>query len=138
MNESGKHWFKVVSSQAALWMGSPYAFIAAVSLVVGWAIAGPFCNYSPGWELVINTGTTVITFLMVFLIQATQNRDSRALHLKMDELLRATQGARTHMADLSDMSDEDMERLEKAFSRLARFAAKSSVASGSAPPGNPQ
>jgi low affinity Fe/Cu permease len=124
---AGRHWFKVVSGQAAVLLGSPQVFVAAVLVVVAWGIAGPFVHYSAGWQLLINTGTTIITFLMVFLIQATQNRDSRALHLKMDELLRATEGARTHMADLSEMSDEELEKLEKAFSRLARFSARSTA-----------
>jgi low affinity Fe/Cu permease len=131
--DSGRHWFKVISTHAAIWLGSPQMFVAAVLIVLLWAAFGPFVNYSPAWQLIINTGTTIITFLMVFLIQATQNRDSRALHLKMDELLRATQGARTHMADLSELSDEDLERLEKAFSRLARFSARNSKVDASAP-----
>ena len=99
-------------------MGTPWAFIAAVLLILGWAVSGPFFGFSEVWQLVINTGTTIITFLMVFLIQNTQNRDAKAIHLKLDELLRGVEGARTSMVDLEDLSDEDLKKLQNEFQRL--------------------
>ena len=98
--------------------GSPWAFIIAVLIIVVWAATGPLFGYSDTWQLVINTGTTIITFLMVFLIQNTQNRDAKAIHLKLDELLKGVKGARTGMVDLEDMSDEELEGLHKEFKRL--------------------
>ncbi len=108
-------------------VGSSGAFLTAGSIVVIWALCGPLFQYSDTWQLWINTGTTVVTFLMVFLIQYTQNRDTRALHLKLDELLRAVDGARTEMVDLKDLSDEELTRLEQAFSRLAKFASRTAA-----------
>jgi low affinity Fe/Cu permease len=106
-------------------VGSAKAFFAALVIIGLWATVGPLFDYSDTWQLWINTGTTIVTFLMVFLIQYTQNRDARALHLKLDELLRAVSGARTEMVDLKELSDEDLRRLESAFQRLARHAARS-------------
>jgi len=105
-------------------VGSSTAFTAAILIILGWAISGPLFHYSDAWQLYINTGTTIVTFLMVFLIQYTQNRDAKAMHLKLDELLRAMHGARTEMVNLKDLSDEELLKLEKAFDRLARFAAR--------------
>jgi len=99
-------------------MGSPWAFIAATVLILIWAITGPLFGFSEVWQLVINTGTTIITFLMVFLIQNTQNRDAKAMHLKLDELLRGVEGARTSMVDLEDLSDEELKKLQEDFQRL--------------------
>src|ERR1700712_888543 len=99
-------------------MGSPWAFIAAVLLIVVWALSGPLFGFSEVWQLVINTGTTIIPFLMVFLIQNTQNRDAKAMHLKLDELLRGVEGARTGMVDLEDCSDEELKNLQEQFQRL--------------------
>ena len=99
-------------------VGSPWAFIIATLIIVVWAATGPLFGYSDTWQLVINTGTTIITFLMVFLIQNTQNRDAKAIHLKLDELLKGVKGARTRMVDLEDMSDEELEDLHKEFKRL--------------------
>ena len=99
-------------------MGSPWAFIAAALLILGWALTGPLFGFSDVWQLVINTSTTIITFLMVFLIQNTQNRDAKAMHLKLDELLRGVEGARTSMVDLEDLSDEDLKKLQDDFQRL--------------------
>ena len=98
--------------------GTPWAFILASLIIVVWATTGPLFGYSDTWQLVINTGTTIITFLMVFLIQNTQNRDAKAIHLKLDELLKGVKGARTGMVDLEDMSDEELEKLQKDFKRL--------------------
>jgi low affinity Fe/Cu permease len=99
-------------------MGSPWAFIVAGVIILVWGITGPMFHYSDTWQLIINTGTTIVTFLMVFLIQNTQNRDARAMHLKLDELLRAVEGAHTGLVDLENCSDEELERLQKAFERL--------------------
>lgn len=98
--------------------GSPWAFIIAALIIVVWGVTGPVFGYSDTWQLVINTGTTIITFLMVFLIQNTQNRDAKAIHLKLDELLKGVTGARTGMVDLEDMSDDELEKLQKEFKRL--------------------
>lgn len=99
-------------------VGSPWAFIAAVAIIVLWAVSGPIFGYSDTWQLVINTGTTIITFLMVFLIQNTQNRDAKAIHLKLDELLRAGKEARTDLVDLEDLSDEDLKKLQEEFKHM--------------------
>ena len=99
-------------------MGSPWAFVMAVLVIVVWAITGPIFHFSDTWQLVINTGTTIVTFLMVFLIQNTQNRDAVAMHLKLDELLRAMEGARTGFVDLENMTDEELNCLRDEFSRL--------------------
>jgi low affinity Fe/Cu permease len=105
-------------STAAL-VGSHGAFLLALSIVGAWAITGPLFDYSDTWQLWINTGTTIVTFLMVFLIQYTQNRDAKAMHLKLDELLRAMKGARNEMMDLRTMSDEELQQLEDAFNEIA-------------------
>jgi low affinity Fe/Cu permease len=98
--------------------GSAYAFIAAVAVVVGWALLGPAFGYSDTWQLVINTSTTIITFLMVFLIQNTQNRDAIGLHLKLDELIKATGGATNTMIDLDALSDAELKSLEEHYKTL--------------------
>ena len=98
-------------------VGTPWAFILALFVVVGWACLGPLFGFSDTWQLVINTGTTIVTFLMVFLIQATQNRDARAIHLKLDELIRITK-ARNKFADLEDASDEELDALQAEFEAL--------------------
>ena len=100
-------------------MGSPWAFLLAVLVIVVWACLGPIFKYSDTWQLVINTGTTIVTFLMVFLIQNTQNRDAKAFHLKLDELIHAIKGARNKMIDLENMSDEEMEAIKKEFEKFS-------------------
>ena len=114
MNEA----FRKFANKTSEAMGTPWAFIAAVLLILGLAVSGPFFLFYEVWQLVINTGTTIITFLMVFLIQNTQNRDAKAIHLKLDELLRGVEGARTSMVDLEDLSDEDLKKLQNEFQRL--------------------
>ncbi len=99
-------------------MGSPWAFITACLLIILWIITGPIFHFSDTWQLVINTATTIVTFLMVFLIQNTQNRDAKAIHLKLDELLRGVQGARTGLVDLEDLTDEELEKLQAEFRRI--------------------
>lgn len=103
-------------------MGSVWAFIAAVGIVLVWLGFGPRTHYSELWQILINTGTTIVTFLMVFLIQNTQNRDSKAIHLKLDELIRAVHGARNHMLDLENCTEEELDDLQKEFERLRRKA----------------
>jgi low affinity Fe/Cu permease len=102
--------------------GRPSAFLFAVLVIVAWAITGPLFHYSDTWQLVINTGTTIVTFLMVFLIQNTQNRDSQAIHVKLDELIRAKKGARNALLNLEDVSDEELEQLRHSFNKLAAQA----------------
>src|SRR6266850_871038 len=107
--------FAQTTSQA---VGSSWAFIGAVLIIVVWAVTGPMFHFSDTWQLVINTSTTIITFLMVFLIQNTQNRDAKAIHLKLDELIKGVKGARTGLVNLEQLSDAELERLHKEFARL--------------------
>ena len=109
--------FSGVARKASAALGTPWAFMVACAIVIAWAFTGPAAGYSETWQLVINTGTTIITFLMVFLIQNTQNRDSRALHLKLDELIRTTTAARNAFIDLENCSDEEVERMGREFNR---------------------
>jgi low affinity Fe/Cu permease len=110
--------FRKFAQAASHAVGSPWAFILAALIIIVWGATGPLFGYSDTWQLVINTGTTIITFLMVFLIQNTQNRDAKAIHLKLDELLKGVTGARTGMVDLEDLSDEELEKLHEEFKRL--------------------
>lgn len=110
--------FRKFAQKTSELVGSPWAFMSAVAIIVIWAITGPLFGFSDTWQLVINTGTTIITFLMVFLIQNTQNRDAQAIHLKLDELIRAVGEARDELVDLEDLSDEDLEQLQEEFRRL--------------------
>jgi low affinity Fe/Cu permease len=109
--------FRHFAHRTAKAVGSVWAFFVAVLIIAVWLVTGPVFDYSDTWQLLINTGTTIVTFLMVFLIQATQNRDSREIHLKLDELLRAISKARTGMADLDDLSDKELDRLLNEFHR---------------------
>ena len=113
-----KKLFRRIAERAAHAVGSYWAFLIALLTVVVWALTGPYFGYSDTWQLFINTGTTVITFLMVFLIQNTQNRESRIVALKLDELLRGVEGARTGLVELDHMSDEDLERVHQEFSQM--------------------
>ncbi|WP_254508406.1 low affinity iron permease family protein [Anatilimnocola floriformis] len=108
------------------WTGSTTAFVLALGTVIVWAISGPFFGYSETWQLVINTGTTIVTFLMVFLIQRTQNKDSRAIHLKLNELVAAMQGASNRMVNIEDISEEELKILHLHYARLAKLAADES------------
>jgi low affinity Fe/Cu permease len=110
--------FHRFAHKAADLVGSPATFLLGVIVVAAWAITGPIFNYSDTWQLVINTGTTIITFLMVFLIQNTQNRDSRAVHLKLDELIRSVQTARNEMVGLESLSDAELDALQIEFTQL--------------------
>ena len=112
------HAFSRFASRISQWMGAPWAFLAAALVIVVWLLTGPIFGFSTEWQLVINSGTTIVTFLMVFLIQNTQNRDAKAIHLKLDELLRGVEGARTGLVDLEDLSDEELKKLQQQFQRL--------------------
>jgi low affinity Fe/Cu permease len=117
--------FRKFAHASAEATGSVWAFMLAILIVIIWAITGPLFGFSDTWQLVINTGTTIITFLMVFVIQTTQNRDAKSLHLKVDELLRAVKQARTGMVDLEDLSDEELKKFDEEFKRLRKRAENS-------------
>lgn len=113
-----KEFFRIFAHKVADAMGHPWAFVTAVLIVLGWIATGPMFHFSDTWQLVINTGTTIVTFLMVFLIQNAQNRDSRALHMKLNELLLGVHGARTALVDLENMSDAELETLHLEFKKI--------------------
>jgi low affinity Fe/Cu permease len=115
-------WFTEFSKWIAEAAGHPISFSFALLTIIVWAATGPLFDYSDTWQLVINTGTTIVTFLMVFLIQKTQNRDTETLHLKLDELIRVTKGARNMMLDLEHMDDESLKRLRDIYERLGNQA----------------
>ena len=116
--------FRACAQWLCLAVGRPAAFIVALASIIIWAALGPMFHFSDTWQLVINTATTIITFLMVFLIQNTQNRDTKAIHLKLDELLRGVAGARTSLVNLEQLSDEELERLQKQFERLGNAVSR--------------
>jgi low affinity Fe/Cu permease len=113
-----KEIFRRLAEKSAHAVGSYWAFLIALLTIVVWALTGPYFNYSDTWQLFINTGTTIVTFLMVFLIQNTQNRETRIVALKLDELLRGVEGARTGLVELDHMSDDDLELVRQEFARL--------------------
>jgi low affinity Fe/Cu permease len=115
-----KNVFRIIANKISAWTGSAAAFLGAIVIVAVWATTGPIFHYSDTWQLVINTGTTIVTFLMVFLIQNTQNRDGKAVQLKLDELIRATKGARSQYVGLEDLIDEDLAELDKEFKLLVQ------------------
>lgn len=110
--------FRIIATRVSEWTGSPYVFVIAFLIIIFWALSGPAANYSDTWQLIINTGTTIVTFLMVFLIQNTQNRDSHAMQLKLDELIRAHKTARDSFVSLEDISDEELLEITKEFKKL--------------------
>jgi len=110
--------FRCFAQRSSSILGSAWSFCGAVLIIVVWLVTGPTFHFSDTWQLIINTATTVVTFLMVFLIQNTQNRDTKSLHLKIDELLKATRGARNSMIDLDRLSDEQLARLENEFKEI--------------------
>src|SRR5262245_43482077 len=116
--------FHRLAHRVAHVVGSPWAFVLAVIVVVVWLVTGPVFHYSDSWQLVINTGTTIVTFLIVFLIQNTQNRDAQVVHLKLDELIRAVRSARTELVDMESLSDEELHRLQHQFEQLRLRAAR--------------
>jgi low affinity Fe/Cu permease len=114
--------FRIFARSSSRVLGSAWAFAGAIVILIVWGLTGPMFHYSDTWQLIINTGTTIVTFLMVFLIQNTQNRDAKAIQLKLDELIRALKGARNQLIDLESLSDEDLTRLEKQFQRVRKQA----------------
>ena len=114
--------FNRLASTVAHWMGHPRAFFIALGVIVVWGVTGPLFGWSDTWQLVINTATTIVTFLMVFLIQNTQNRESRALHIKVDELIRTVKGAHNALLDLEELTDEELIKIREQYIRLAHEA----------------
>ncbi|MEO8197065.1 MAG: low affinity iron permease family protein [Thermoanaerobaculia bacterium] len=115
-------WFSTLAKQTARASGRPAAFMLAAGVVVAWITTGPLFDFSDTWQLVINTGTTIVTFLMVFLIQNTQNRDSEAVQIKLDELIRVVEGAHNALLDLEELEERDLDRIRKGYSDLAKQA----------------
>ena len=111
-------WFSRIATDTARWVGSPLAFLLACASCILWAVMGPIYKYSDTWQLVINTATTVLTFLIVFLIQNTQNRDAKALHLKLDEVIRSIQHAHNEMIDIENLSDKELDELKARYEQL--------------------
>ena len=117
-------WLEKMSGKATAWAGSSMAFGVAAGIIAVWLITGPIFGYSDTWQLVINTGTTIITFLMVFLIQRSQNKDSHAVHLKLNELVAAMRGASNRLINVEDLTEDEVEVLKKHFEKLVELAKK--------------
>lgn len=115
-------WFSRFASKTAHVVGQPYMFLCAVVILLAWALSGPFFHFSDTWQLIINTGTTIVTFLVVFLIQNTQNRDAKAIHLKLDELIRSHVPAHNDMIDIENLSDKELEALQERYAALCHEA----------------
>jgi len=115
-------WYSRLAKDAAHFCGRPRVFVLAVGVIAVWILTGPIFGFSDTWQLVINTGTTIVTFLMVFLIQNTQNRDTEAIQLKLDELIRATKGAHNALLDLEELEEDSLEAFRKKYETLARVA----------------
>lgn len=122
--------FRIFARRSSTVLGSAWAFGIAILVIVIWGLTGPAFHYSNTWQLIINTGTTIVTFLMVFLIQNTQNRDAKAAHLKLDEIIRALEGARNELIDLEKLADKDLTSLEKQFERVRKKAERNGNNSG--------
>ncbi|MFZ4930844.1 low affinity iron permease family protein [Chryseobacterium sp. Mn2064] len=122
MSRSKNNFFEKFSNWAVKFTGSAYAFVGAVLVVVVWAVSGPFFDYSETWQLVINTGTTIITFLMVFLIQKAQNKDSKAIQIKLNELIAAHEKASNRIVDIEDLTEAELDQLHHYYENLAKFA----------------
>lgn len=130
-------WFTHFSKAIAFAVGQSYAFGIAVAVVLVWALTGPLFHYSDTWQLVINTSTTIVTFLMVFLIQNTQNRDAQAIQLKLDELIRAVEGAHTAIIDSEELTDHELCEIKKAYATLAN-AGRAAMRKGGGDTGAPE
>ncbi len=113
-------WFNTFAKASARFTGQPVTFTLALAIIVAWAVSGPLFAFSDTWQLVINTSTTIVTFLMVFLIQNTQNRDSEAVQIKLDELIRATEGAHTALLDLEELDDKHLMTIKRCYQEIAR------------------
>jgi low affinity Fe/Cu permease len=122
MAKKKKNFFEQFSNWATAATGSSAAFLIAITVIIIWLVTGPIFNYSDTWQLIINTGTTIITFLMVFLIQKSQNKDSKAVHLKLNELLASHQGASNRMVDIEDITEEELDHLHKFYVQLSDLA----------------
>jgi low affinity Fe/Cu permease len=132
----GSRWFSRFAKEAARICGKPRAFVFAAGIVVVWALTGPLFGFSDTWQLVINTGTTVVTFLMVFLIQNTQNRDTQAIQVKLDELIRVTQGAHNVLLDLEELDEELLDGFRRKYQMMAKVA-RDELTRGDADTGTP-
>ena len=130
--------FRIFARRSSIVLGSAWAFASAILVIIIWGLTGPTFHYSDTWQLIINTGTTIVTFLMVFLIQNTQNRDAKAAHLKLDEVIRAVKGARNELVDLEKLSDEDLISLEKQFERVREKAERDGNNPGRVEPSEPR
>lgn len=130
-------WYSKFAKSAAHFCGRPRVFVLAVFVILAWVLTGPVFHYSDTWQLVINTGTTIITFLMVFLIQNTQNRDTEAIQVKLDELIRATQGAHNALLDLEELDEDVLEAFRRRYQALAS-AAREELRSGTKDTGTPE
>jgi low affinity Fe/Cu permease len=117
-------WFALFAKGTARASGHPHTFLLAVIVIVGWAVSGPFFGWSDTWQLVVNTGTTIVTFLMVFLIQSTQNRDTEAIQVKLDELLRVSPGAHNILMNLEELDEHELDRIRAVYVKLAEEARK--------------
>jgi low affinity Fe/Cu permease len=117
-----KSWFTRFAKRISRETGRPVAFAGAVAIIFLWALGGPLFGFSDTWQLVINTGTTIVTFLMVFLIQNTQNRDSEEMHVKLDELIRAVKGAHNALLDLEELDEDDLDRIREHYEKIAERA----------------
>ncbi len=121
---NNRNFFEKFSNAATNFTGSSAAFIIALALVIMWAVTGPVFNYSETWQLVINTGTTIITFLMVFLIQKAQNKDSKAIQIKLNELIAAHENASNRMVDIEDLTEKELDKIHEFYEKLADLAKK--------------
>lgn len=122
MSSENQNFFERFSNWATTATGSPAAFIIAVALILVWAISGPFFNFSETWQLVINTGTTIVTFLMVFLIQKGQNKDSKAIQIKLNELIAAHEKASNRIVDIEDLTEKELDKLHRYYQKLSDLA----------------
>ncbi|MDP3796095.1 MAG: low affinity iron permease family protein [Polaromonas sp.] len=130
-------WYSRFAKAAAHFCGRPRVFVLAVAIIAVWVVTGPLFGFSDTWQLVINTGTTIITFLMVFLIQNTQNRDTEAIQVKLDELIRATQGAHNALLDLEELEEENLDAFRARYEALAK-AARAELKRGLRDTGTPE
>jgi low affinity Fe/Cu permease len=130
-------WYSSFTKEAARFCGKPRVFVLAVAVILAWLATGPLFNFSDTWQLVINTGTTIVTFLMVFIIQNTQNRDTEAIQVKLDELIRSTQGAHNAILDLEELDEDKLDSFRRRYEALAR-AARQEMERGIVDTGTPE
>ena len=133
MPQSDRSLFTRLSQAVSHWAGRPQTFIGAAALIVLWALSGPFFGYNDTWQLVVNTSTTIVTFLMVFIIQNSQNRDTAAMQIKLDELICRLEGAREELLDLEELDEDKLEAIRREFEAMAAKARKNSGAAGGEP-----